>query len=254
VSALLPLIGVTCCTRQDGVVFHQAKDAYVRAVTGTVGGIPVLIPSQGPDTPIAGTLAHLDGLIVTGSPSNVQPALYGGHPAPEGSPEDPARDATTLPLIRAAVAAGVPLLGICRGHQEINVAFGGTLFQRVHETGGHRDHRDPGDHLPLDRRYGEAHTVRLAPDGVLARLTGRAEIVVNSLHGQGIDRLAPSLAAEAWAEDGLIECVRVTAARTFAFGVQWHPEWRCADNPVSRALFAAFAEAARARALERARG
>jgi putative glutamine amidotransferase len=190
--------------------------------------------------------------MVTGSPSNVDPVHYGGPPAREGNLADPARDATTLPLIRRAVARGVPLLAICRGLQEVNVAFGGTLHQYLHEVPGRRDHRSDKTKSYAER-YGLAHPVDLTPGGRLQALLGGAtRIEVNSLHGQGIDRLAPGLAVEALAEDGTIEAVSVTEAKGFALAVQWHPEWHVLENPVSRRLFAAFADVVRARAAQRA--
>jgi putative glutamine amidotransferase len=249
-SAAMPLIGITCCARfADERVIHRTNDDYVRAVVGCVGGLPFLIPAMGEAAPLGEIVERLDGLIVTGSPSNIQPCLYGGEPAPAGSLEDPDRDAITLPLIRAVVEAGIPLLGVCRGHQEINVAFGGTLYQRVHEQPGYADHRDRD--LPIAEKYAPVHTVTLTKGGFLERLLGRSEIFVNSLHGQGIDRVATGLAVEARAPDGLVECIRVEQARTFALGVQWHPEWRYQDNPISQALFGAFAGAARRHLAER---
>jgi putative glutamine amidotransferase len=159
---------------------------------------------------------------------------------------DPERDATSLPLIPAAVAAGVPVLGLCRGLQEMNVAFGGTLWQRVHEVPGYQDHRENKDE-PLERQYADAHEVLLEPRGMLQAIAGKDRVRVNSLHSQGIRDLAPGLAVEARATDGLIEAFRVTAARAFALAVQWHPEWRVMNNPFSTALFAAFGRAARQR-------
>jgi putative glutamine amidotransferase len=175
----------------------------------------------------------------------VEPHHYSGPPSDPGTLHDPARDATTLPLIRKAVAAGVPVLGICRGFQEMNVAFGGTLHQKVHEIEGKRDHREDTS-LELDVQYGPAHEVVLAPGGWLGGLIGQDRIQVNSLHSQGIDRLGPGLVAEATAPDGLIEAFRVEQAKAFAIAVQWHPEWKAMSNPFSRALFAAFGAAARA--------
>jgi putative glutamine amidotransferase len=163
------------------------------------------------------------------------------------------RDATTLPLIRRAVEIGVPLFAICRGIQELNVALGGSLHQHVHELPGRRDHRSDKTR-PWYERYGPAHTIRLVPGGRLqAILGGAATLEVNSLHGQGIDRPAERLVVEAWAEDGTIEAVTVRDAPGFVIGVQWHPEWRVAENPWSLRLFAAFADAARTRAAARLR-
>ena len=242
-----PLIGVTACRHQiDDMSCHAAGDKYLRAVLEGAGGLPLLIPALG--SPLeAGELAErLDGLLITGSPSNILPEHYGGEPSEPGTPHDPERDATTLPLILAALAAGVPLFGICRGLQELNVALGGTLHQRVHELPGKHDHRWD-DAEPLEKQFGPAHPVRVLPGGVLADLLGAREITVNSLHWQGIDRLADGLRVEAEAPDGLIEAVSVASAPAFALAVQWHPEWRFSDNRESQALLHAFGSAARAR-------
>jgi putative glutamine amidotransferase len=248
-----PLVGVSaCCRKLDGSPYHVAGDKYIRAVAEGAGGLPLLIPGLGSDLDVGHLIDRLDGLLITGSLSNVLPEHYGGAPSLPGTLHDPARDATTLPLIRAAIAAGVPLLGICRGLQELNVALGGTLFQQVHDEPDKHDHRFR-DEDPTEVQYGPAHPVRLVAGGLLAGLTGQTEIVVNSLHEQGIDRLAGGLNAEAYAPDGLIEAIRVTDARAFALAVQWHPEWRFWDNPASSAIFAAFGRAVAARAAGRGR-
>jgi putative glutamine amidotransferase len=187
----------------------------------------------------------VDGLLLPGSPSNVAPALYGGAPPRRGTLGDPARDAAALPLVRAAAAAGVPMLCICRGFQELNVAFGGTLHQHVHEIAGRLDHRED-ETAPLEVQYGPAHPLRILPGGMLAEIAGAETAMVNSLHHQGIDRLAPPLRAEALAPDGQIEAVSMPEARGFLLGVQWHPEWRWAEQPLSRAILAAFGAALQA--------
>ncbi len=192
----------------------------------------------------------MDGLLFTGSPSNVEPHRYQGEPSAPGTLHDPARDATTLPLIRKAVAAGVPVFGICRGFQEMNVAFGGTLHQKLHEVPGNLDHRDD-ESQPLEVQYGPAHDVTLEPGGTLRALSATERVRVNSLHSQGIERLGEELEVEARAPDGVIEAFRVRAARVFALAVQWHPEWQVMNNPFSRALFAAFGQASRERAQSR---
>lgn len=247
----LPLIGVTACTKQIGLhPYHIAGDKYVRAVAVGAGGLPLIIPSLAEliDTPTL--LDNLDGLLFTGSPSNVEPHHYSGPASAPGTLHDPARDQTTLPLIRQAIEAGVPLLGICRGFQEMNVAFGGTLHQAVHDVDGLMDHREPADE-PLEVQYGPRHALQVQPGGVLDGLGLPREIEVNSIHGQGVQRLAPGLRVEALAPDGLIESFSVEGAKSFALGVQWHPEWQVRSNPNYLALFQAFGEACRKRARQR---
>lgn len=245
----LPLIGVSACTKPIGHHgFHIAGDKYLRAAA--IAGMPLVIPALGELIDQDVLLDSLDGLLLTGSPSNVEPHHYQGPASAAGTAHDPLRDALTLPLIRAAVDRGVPLFGICRGFQEMNVAFGGSLHQRVHETGRHADHReDPED--PVEVQYGLRHPVRVQPGGWLERCGLPAEIKVNSVHGQGVERLGQGLRIEALAPDGLIEAFSVEDAPGFALGVQWHPEWQVQQHPHYLALFKAFAEACAERARQR---
>jgi putative glutamine amidotransferase len=247
-----PVVGIPAClVVPDRFGFHQVGDKYVTSVIDGAGCVPLLIPALGERLDPDDLLAGLDGLLITGSPSNVAPQHYGGPPARLGSLGDPARDSTTLPLIRRAIARAVPLFAICRGLQELNVALGGSLHQEVHELPGRLDHRSDKT-VPADQRYAPVHPVSLTPGGALqALLAGAAGITVNSLHGQAIDRLAPGLAIEATASDGTIEAISVVDAPGFVLAVQWHPEWRVLENPVSRRLFAAFGAACRARAAAR---
>ena len=247
-AAARPLIGIPADRRLVGHhPFHMVGEKYARAILEAAGGVPLLIPALAGALGLEELLGRLDGLLFTGSPSNVEPHHYEGPPSDPGTLHDPARDATTLPLIRTAVASGVPILGICRGFQEMNVAFGGTLHQKLHEVPGHLDHRDDTSQ-PLDVQYGPAHEVSLEAGGLLRALAGVERVQVNSLHSQGVDRLGPALAVEARAPDGVIEAFRVTGAAAFAVAVQWHPEWQVMSNPFSRALFAAFGTASRQRA------
>ena len=243
----LPFIGIPCCIRSiHERLFHTVADRYPNAVIEAAGCLPVLIPAIGPQVDISAVLDRLDGLLITGSPSNVEPMHYGGPPSREGTLHDPDRDATTLPLIREAVRRDLPVLAICRGIQELNVALGGTLHQRIFEMPERFNHRRRKGKMSLDERYGPAHTVALSEGGMLRQLAGgAAEIMVNSLHGQGIDRPAPDLLVEALAPDGQIEAVSLPGAR-FVIGVQWHPEYKAVENPFSRALFGAFAQASHA--------
>jgi putative glutamine amidotransferase len=252
-AANRPLIGLPADRRMIGLhPFHAVGEKYARAVLEAADAVPVLIPAMAREMNMDELIERLDGLVFTGSPSNVEPHHYNGPPSAPGTLHDPARDAMTLPLIRKAVEAGVPVMGICRGFQEMNVAFGGTLHQRLHEVPGHMDHRDD-ESQPLDVQYGPAHDVTLEPGGLLRTLAGTDRLRVNSLHTQGVDRLGPDLAVEARAPDGVIEAFRVRTAQRFALAVQWHPEWKVTDNPFSRALFAAFGAASRDRARARAR-
>jgi putative glutamine amidotransferase len=241
-----PLIGISCCRMTFGtfgMVKHAASDTYVRATDQVVGGLPVLLPANGRGADVAGLVRRLDGIILTGSRSNVHPSLYDGPPHADGTWEDVDRDGVTLPLIRAAIAAGVPVLAICRGLQEMNVALGGSLHQRLQDLPGRLDHSTPMQPNPLVLR-GKAHAVRVTPGGWLHRLAGTGELAVNSLHNQGIDRLAPGLAVEAVAPDGTVEAIRLaTPGAGFAVGVQWHPEYDFESDTVSRAIFAAFGAA-----------
>ncbi|MDE2007650.1 MAG: gamma-glutamyl-gamma-aminobutyrate hydrolase family protein [Rhodospirillales bacterium] len=243
---MTPMIGIPACAREaNGTQRHDTPARYAEAALATAGLVSVMIPPLGSGQ--VAVLDRLDGLLLPGSPSNVHPDLYGGGPSVTPELHDPARDATALALIGAALRRGMPVFAICRGIQELNVALGGTLHQAVHDLPGRMDHRGgPGD---LAMRYRDKHPVALS--GRLAAILGAPRAVVNSVHGQAIDRPAPGLAIEALAEDGTIEAVRVEAASgfappAFAIGVQWHPEWRAAENPLGLALFRAFGDACRA--------
>ena len=233
--------------------FHCVGEKYIRAIADGAHATPVLIPSLGEALDVRELLADFDGILLTGSPSNVEPHHYRGPASEPGTLHDPERDATTLPLIPHIVAEGLPLLAICRGFQEMNVAFGGTLCQKLHEVEGHLNHKEDLQ-APLDDQYGPAHEVVLTPGGQLRQLARSERLTVNSLHSQGVQTLGRDLEVEARAPDGVIEAFRVRNAASFALAVQWHPEWKFQDNVFSRALFNSFGNAARARAALRTAG
>lgn len=242
-----PLIGIPADRRVLGPQpYHLVGEKYLTAILDAAGGLPVIVPAIGRELAMDDLLGTVDGLLFMGSPSNVEPHRYRGEPSAEGTLHDPHRDDTTLPLIPKAVAAGVPVLGICRGCQEMNVAYGGTLWQQLNAVPGHLNHREDTSQ-PLEVQYAQAHEVELADGGLLERLAGARRIQVNSLHGQGVRELGAGLAVEARAPDGVIEAFRVRNARRFALAVQWHPEWQVMKNPFSRALFAEFGAACRER-------
>ena len=251
----LPVVGIPTDVIRNGLhPAHAVGEKYINALAHGAGVMPVLLPAfgEGEDLKpleqlysVDDLLDQLDGLFLTGSPSNIQPHHYGQQLPPGTHHEDPQRDATTLPLISRAYERKVPLLAICRGFQEINVALGGTLHQRIHEVPGFNDHRE--DKM-LDRagQYGPSHLITPSADGHLAQWLGSAEpFMVNSLHGQGVDKLAPLLQQEAVAEDGIIEAYSAIGEGRFLFAAQWHPEWQFAANPQSVEIFAAFGQAIR---------
>jgi putative glutamine amidotransferase len=236
-----PIVGIPACARLvNDQLRHDTPARYAAAVLGGAGAVPIMIPPTG-EASLA-VLDRLDGLLLSGSPSNVHPSQYDGGESLTPEHHDLERDATTLRLIPEAIARGIPLLAICRGIQELNVALGGTLRQKLHSVPERMDHR-PGPGT-LEERYAPRHLVFLS--GELARIVGSTKILVNSVHSQAIDKPAPRLVVEAVAPDSTIEGVRVERARGFALGVQWHPEWAYADDSASLAIFGAFGEACRA--------
>jgi putative glutamine amidotransferase len=217
-------------------------DRYAAAVC-ELGLQPVLFPMAGAED-VPDLLPLVDGVLLTGSPSNVEAAHFGATPLATDL-LDPRRDRLTMALVRASIAGGTPLFGVCRGLQEMNVAMGGTLYQKVHEEPEHLDHREP-ETEDLDEQFAERHEVLLAEASAFAEWAGGTRAKVNSLHGQGLKRLGEGLVAEAHAPDGLVEGVRVMGAPAFAYGVQWHPEWRHDEHPFYQRTLEAFANACRA--------
>ena len=249
----LPLVGIPACLVNDeGRKIHRVGDKYIHAIYDVSECAAVLVPAMGGRHDFRTLIDRLDGILLTGGASNVEPEHYDGVPSRRGTLHDASRDNTTLPLIRQAVAASVPVFAVCRGIQELNVALGGTLHQLVHELPGKSDHR-MDRRLPAAERFVPRHTIDITPDGVLHRVTGgAAREIVNSAHAQAIDKPAEGLKVEAVSEDGVIEAVSVIGSKTFSLGVQWHPEHPLAvKTPLSIALFKAFGAACRDR--ERAR-
>jgi putative glutamine amidotransferase len=192
---------------------------------------------------VAELLTLVDGVLLTGSPSNVEATRFGAQPLASDL-LDPRRDALTMALVPRAIESGTPVFGVCRGLQEMNVALGGSLYQQVHGEPGFMDHREP-EVEDLEAQFATRHPVELAPGSAFAQWAGATTVLVNSLHGQGIKRLGEGLVAEAHAPDGLVEGVRAAGASAFAFGVQWHPEWRFDSNAFYAKTLGAFADACR---------
>jgi putative glutamine amidotransferase len=236
----------------DGNVWHATPHQYVRAAVEGSGVMTFLVPALETGNDADEILDRVDGVLVSGSRTNVHPSLYGKEATEAEGPFDPGRDATSLPLIRRALERGVPLLAICRGIQELNVALGGTLANEIQELPGMWDHRKP-DVPDLDVAYGIRQSIKVKEGTCLASVLGTGEIQVNSLHRQAISKAAPRLAVEAVAEDGTIEAVSVIDAKAFAVGVQWHPEYWVGKDGPSSALFKAFGDAVRAYAAAKAK-
>ncbi len=258
-----PVIGFVCdVSPMSGHIAHLVVEKYLYAVAVGSDAVCILLPGRICDvdgTPATETIDFseildlVDGIFLPGSPSNVAPTLYGRPAEDQVLPADPNRDALSLGLIRAAFAAGVPMLGVCRGCQEMNVAFGGTLHPKLHEVRDEMDHRYDKT-LTIPDQYAPVHDVALEPGGLFSSWTGdAAQWRVNSLHEQGVDRLAPGMVVEARAPDGVIEAFRHPEAQRFTTAIQWHPEWRFGDDALSSAIFKAFGDAARDRAASRRR-
>jgi putative glutamine amidotransferase len=246
-----PLVAVSTDVREfANYSWHAAPAQYLEAALSAAGVLPLLVPSFGARIDFDGLLDRVDGVLLTGSKSNVHPSHYGQEATEANGPYDPDRDATTLPLIRMAVERGVPLLAICRGIQEMNVALGGTLATEIQDLPGRMDHRAP-ESEKQDERFAIRQTVTIKPGSCLAGVFGAGDIQVNSVHRQAVDRLGPNLEVEAVAPDGTVEAVSVRGSRGFAVGVQWHPEYWAGTDENSAKVFRAFGEAARARMLSR---
>jgi len=227
---------------------HGTGARNVDSVWDHAGGMPFIIPAMGEKLDIQATVDSIDGLLLTGGRANVEPHHYGGPPFPDDEPIDPARDGVVLPLVRACIEQEVPIFGICRGIQEMNVALGGSLHYRVHLLPGKDDHRMPRHpDVTMEEVFKLRHNIALTDGGLFAELTGKSKLMVNSLHGQGIDRLADDFVLEAITEDGVIEGIRLANDPTFTVGVQWHAEYEPENHELSRKLFEAFGDAARVR-------
>lgn len=224
--------------------FHMVGEKYLQALISASGVYPIALPSMGDDFAVAEILNQVDGLFLPGSPSNIEPEIYKGHPSKPGTWLDAERDGVALSLIPAAVHSGLPVFAVCRGFQEMNVAFGGTLHQLVHEVPGYHIHKEnPEDSLEV--QYGPSHKVSFPSGGLLRKITSQTDVTVNSLHSQAVDQLGDGLTVEATADDGLIEAFVVREAEAFALGVQWHPEWQVDSDQASTAIFSAFGDACR---------
>jgi putative glutamine amidotransferase len=238
-----PVVLIPACNRVlDRYPFHVVNKKYIDAVR-LARCMPLVVPFVQLDE-IDDLLDRADGVFLTGSPSNVHPSHFGESVLDEALPLDPERDGWTLPMIPRVLERGLPLFAICRGFQEANVALGGSLHQAVHAVPGQRDHRSPLE-APPEVTYAIAHPVEVTPGGLLADIARARTIEVNSVHGQGVNRLAPGLFIEARAPDGLVEAFSKPDAAGFNLCVQWHPEWQATKNPVSMGMLTAFGDACR---------
>lgn len=247
-----PVIGIigNIFVINDRFPAHIGGEMNSQAVAAVSGGLPLIIPADPRYVSVSDLLDACDGFLLTGGRPNVHPDEYGEPETPAHGTFDRARDAITLPLVRACVERGQPFLGICRGFQEVNVAMGGSLYPEIRDLPGRMNHRMPPDGT-LEEQFALRHTVHFTPGGVFARLMGADTVMTNTLHGQGIKHAAPRIVVDGRAKDDTPEAVFVKDAPGFTLAVQWHPEWNAAEDPVSRPLFAAFGRAASAWARSR---
>jgi len=248
---LKPLVAISTDVRQfENYTWHAAPSQYLEAAIAGAEVTPVLVPSFGDRLDLDRLLDSVDGVMMTGSKSNVHPSLYGEEATEANGPYDMDRDATTLPLIRKAIERGVPLLAICRGIQEMNVALGGSLAAEIQEREGALDHRAPVSDKQ-DERFAIRQKIAIKPGSCLAGVFGAGEVMVNSVHRQAVERLGNRLQVEAVAEDGTVEAVSVKDSPAFAVGVQWHPEYWVKSDSASARVFKAFGDAVRLHAAAR---
>ena len=224
--------------------FQAVGEKYLRALREAAEVEPLIVPGLIGAAEIDPWLDRVDGVFLTGSHSNLEPHHYGAVKGDDPFLYDPLRDQLSLAMVRQALLRKLPVFAVCRGFQEVNVVFGGSLLQKVHETPGHFDHREDLS-LSLDQQYAPAHPITLRAGSRVALAAAAESVKVNSLHGQGIDRLGEGLVADAWAEDGLIEAYSHPDQNQFLLAVQWHPEWKVMENPFYRALFEQFGDACR---------
>ena len=240
-----PIVVVVADIREfDDELWHCVPDQYLTAICKVANVLPLFVPALGSDIDFDALLDRVDGVMLSGSKANVHPSNFGVEPHEKHEPYDQSRDATSLPLTRAAVERGIPLFAICRGVQELNVALGGSLKAEIHEDEGMLDHRAPNTGV-RDELFAIAHTVTVREGGCIDQIIG-AQVRVNSLHSQAIDTVAPRLRVEATADDGTVEAVSVIDAKGYAVGVQWHPEYWAESDEASRKLFESFGEAVHA--------
>jgi len=243
--SIKPIIAVPADRRLIGIhPFHMVGEKYITALKDAAGGLPWMVPASGDDGMLDDLLERIDGLFLTGSVSDIEPHHYQGEPSRPGTLHDPERDATVFPLARKVLDAGIPLFAVCRGFQELNVLLGGTLHQHIHEVEGRLDHRE-NKNDPIDKQYGPAHNISIMDESLLRKFADQETATVNSLHGQGVNQIAGGVTIEAVAEDGVIEAFRVNNVNGFAYAVQWHPEWKVMENPLSLSIFKAFGDACR---------
>lgn len=239
-----PIIGIigNSHTLNDRYPVQAVGVSNIEAVADLTGAIPLMVPALPKVGAISDLIEACAGFVFTGGRPNVHPSHYGHEPTEKHGAFDPDRDAVTLPLIRECIAKGVPVFGICRGFQEFNVAFGGTLHPEIREIPGRMNHRMPPDGT-IEEQFEHRHVVSLSKGGAFHRVLGAREVLVNSLHGQGILDKGPRIVIEGYAPDDTPEAIIVEDAPGFAMAVQWHPEWNAANDPVSRPLFQAFGAA-----------
>ena len=239
-----PVVGIVGCSFlvNDNYEIFGAGKLNTAAVAEACGAIPLIIPTDPALSSVTELMNICDGFLFTGARANVHPAEYGEAETPAHGDFDRDRDALTLPLIRACVAAGQPIIGVCRGFQEVAVAFGSSLHPEIRDLDGRDNHRMPPDGT-LEEKFALRHRVAFTKDGPFEKVMGTRDVMTNTLHGQGIKTAGPRVVIDGYAPDGTPEAIYIKDAAGFTLSVQWHPEWNASVDPVSKPLFSAFGAA-----------